>query len=155
MAFLNSFNIAASGMTAQRRRLDVVAENISNINSTRTEDDGGPYTRKMVVFQPIAQSDFKDTFNTLQKNTRRTIGRDTDLSQGVMVTEIIEDDTDYKTVYDPTHPDADEAGYVLYPNVEILKETTDAMAASRAYEANVTAFNAIKAMAAKGMEIGR
>ncbi len=154
MAFLNSFNIVASGLTAQRQRLDVVAENISNINTTRTEE-GGPYTRKMVVFQPIAQSNFKDTFNTLQKNSRHTIGRDTELSQGVMVTEIVEDESEYRTVYDPTHPDADEAGYVLYPNVEILKETTDAMAASRAYEANVTAFNAIKAMATKGMEIGR
>lgn len=155
MAFLNSFNICASGLTAQRQRMDIIAENISNINTTRTEDDGGPYTRKMVVFQPIAQSDFKETFNTLEKNTRRTVGRDTELSQGVMVTQIVEDESEYKTVYDPTHPDANEAGYVLYPNVEVLKETTDAMAASRAYEANITAFNAIKAMATKGMEIGR
>lgn len=151
MAFLGAMNISASGMTAQRQRMDVIAENIANIATTRIEGTEGeeavPYTRKMVVFQPIAQSDFRNSFDTARGNLIE--------SQGVIVTEIVEDDTEYKVLYDPTHPDADADGYVQMPNVDSLTETVDAMAASRAYEANVTAFNAIKAMAAKGLEVGR
>lgn len=151
MAFLGAMNVSASGMTAQRQRLDVISENIANMNTTRIEGTEGeeavPYTRKMVVFQPIAQSDFRNTFDTARGNMIE--------SQGVVVTEIVEDDAAYKILYDPNHPDADENGYVEMPNVDSLTETVDAMAASRAYEANVTAFNAIKAMASKGLEIGR
>ena len=142
MAFLNAMNISASGLTAQRQRLDIISENLANIHTTRTED-GGPYTRKSVVFQPIEQSDFRTVFGNASGG------------QGVMVTEIVEDESPYKMLYDPTHPDSDESGYVEMPNVDSLKETTDAMSASRAYEANVTAFNVIKGMAMKGLEIGK
>lgn len=142
MAFLSGLNISASGLTAQRMRLDVAAENLANMNTTRTEE-GGPYLRKMVVFQPITSSSFSDAFNNARQGA------------GVVVSEIIEDDSAFKTLYDPTHPDANEEGYVDMPNISNLQETTDAMAATRAYEANVTAFNALKAMASKGLEVGQ
>lgn len=146
MAFLSSMNIAASGLTAQRMRLDIVAENISNINTTRTED-GGPYRRKMVVLQSVENSTFRNVLS-------RAVGQ-RQPKAGVIVREIQEDQAPFTAVYDPEHPDADERGYVMMPNVDLIKETIDGMAASRAYEANVTAFNAIKAMASKALEIGR
>lgn len=147
MAFMNAFNISASGLSAQRMRLDVAAENITNINTTRTQA-GGAYKRKMVVFESIGGSDFQKIFN---ETALRNGGR----PAGVRVSEIVEDDRAFKSVYNPNHPDADEQGYVMMPNVDLLKETVDSMAATRAYDANVTAFNAIKTMAAKALEIGR
>lgn len=147
MAFLNAMNISASGLTAQRARLDVTAENISNVNTTRTES-GEPYRRRMVVFEPRNEGSFQDIFSRTAKGKYTS-------QQGVIVSEIIEDESPLKSVYDPSHPDADENGYVMMPNVDLLKETIDGMEASRAYDANVTAFNAIKAMATKGLEIGR
>lgn len=147
MAFLNAMNISASGLTAQRARLDVIAENISNSGTTRTES-GDPYKRRMVVFEPRTQGGFQEVFSKTAK------GRSAD-QQGVVVSKIIEDETPFKSVYDPTHPDANEDGYVMMPNVDLLQETLDSMEASRAYDANVTAFNAIKAMASKGLEVGK
>lgn len=147
MAFLNAMNISASGLTAQRARLDVTAENISNVSTTRTES-GGPYKRRMVVFEPRNDGSFQEIFSRTAKE--KYTGQ-----QGVIISEIIEDESPFKSVYDPTHPDADENGYVMMPNVDLLKETIDGMEASRAYDANVTAFNAIKAMAAKGLEVGK
>ena len=146
MAFLNSMNICASGLTAQRLRLDIASENIANVNTTRTEN-GQPYRRKMVVFQSVGQESFRDVLNKRAGNF--------DTNGGVIVREIVEDERPLKSVYNPEHPDADENGYVMYPNVDLLKETVDSMEASRAYDANVTAFNAIKTMAAKGLEIGK
>jgi len=140
-------NISASGLTAQRARLDVTAENISNSSTTRTES-GDPYRRRMVVFEPRNEGSFQEIFSRAAKG--KYSGQ-----QGVVVSEIIEDDSPFKSVYEPTHPDADENGYVMMPNVDLLKETIDGMEASRAYDANVTAFNAIKAMATKGLEVGR
>ncbi|NCC15150.1 MAG: flagellar basal body rod protein FlgC [Clostridia bacterium] len=147
MAFLNAMNISASGLTAQRARMDVIAENISNSGTTRTES-GDPYKRRMVVFEPRTQGGFGEIFSKTAKGGRAE-------QQGVVVSKIIEDETPFKSVYDPTHPDADERGYVMMPNVDLLKETLDGMEASRAYDANVTAFNAIKAMATKGLEVGK
>ncbi|WMI81430.1 flagellar basal body rod protein FlgC [Anaerotignum sp. MB30-C6] len=147
MAFLNGMNISASGLTAQRARLDVIAENISNVNTTRTEG-GEAYRRRMVVFEPRNEGSFQEIFS------RTARGKYTG-QQGVVVNEIIEDESPFKSVYDPTHPDADERGYVMMPNVDLLKETIDGMEASRAYDANVTAFNALKAMAIKGLEVGK
>ncbi len=144
MAFLDSLNISASGMTAQRLRLDVASDNIANIETTRTED-GTPYQRKMVVLE----SQEKDFQTILNGEVQMQSGG------GVKATQIIEDDTELKWVYDPEHPDADEDGYVRMPNVDLVKETTDAMAATRAYEANITAFNALKLMAEKALEVGR
>jgi flagellar basal-body rod protein FlgC len=146
VAFLNAMNISASGLTAQRARLDVIAENISNSNTTRTES-GEPYRRRMVVFEPRNQGGFQEIFNKTATGGAA--------QGGVIVSEIVEDESPLKSVYEPNHPDADENGYVMMPNVDLLKETIDSMEASRAYDANVTAFNAIKAMATKGLEVGK
>lgn len=148
MSFLNSFDISASGLTAQRQRLDIAAENISNMNTTRTES-GGPYRRKMVVLEakdsaPSFRSEFQNRLS------RRILGKG-----GVQVTNIVEDQRDLQPVYDPDHPDADDNGYVMMPNVDLVKEMTDSMSATRSYEANITAFNAIKLMAQKALEIGK
>lgn len=153
MAFLSSMNIVGSGLTAQQLRLDVIAENVTNANTTRTEA-GGPYRRKMVVFQAEAGRDtFRDAMARASAGLVPNTGYDT--AGGVRVTQIIEDGAPMKQVFDPTHPDADANGYVTMPNVEMVKEMTDAMAATQAYSANVTAFNALKMVVAKGLEIGR
>ncbi len=149
MAFLSSMNISASGMTAQKLRMDIIAENITNINTTRTEE-GGPYQRKMVVFQAVESDSFKN-----QLESAISANAKPQADAGVIVTEIAEDPTDFKAVYNPTHPDADENGYVLMPNVDLIVETVDSMEASRAYQANVTSFNAVKSMASSALEIGR
>lgn len=147
MSFLNSFGISASGMTAQRQRLDIASENIANMNTTRTES-GGPYRRKMVVFEEKPLTSFRSEFYSRLRNKATEKG-------GVQVAEIVEDQRDLNPVYNPEHPDADENGYVMLPNVDLVKETVDAMAATRSYEANLTAFNAIKLMAQKALEIGK
>ncbi len=149
MAFTNSIDLVASGMTAQKLRLDVVSENITNRTTTRTEN-GGPYRRKMVVFEQ------EGVMTPFQAALARARGEDvTSQIGGVRVTEIVEDESDFKLVYDPTHPDANEDGYVEMPNVDLIKEMSDAMAASQAYSANVTAFNVLKQVMAKGLEIGK
>ena len=147
MSFLNSFDISASGMTAQRQRLDIAAENISNMNTTRTAS-GGPYRRKMVVLQENPVSSFRSELQS------RLSGK-TSQKGGVKVAEIVEHQRDLQPVYNPEHPDADENGYVMMPNVDLVKETVDGMSATRAYEANITAFNAMKLMAQKALEIGK
>lgn len=147
MAFLKAMNISASGLTAQRARLDTISENISNATTTRTEN-GEPYRRRMVVFEPRSENNF-------QSILRRTARGSGQVQEGVIISEIIEDESPLKTVYNPSHPDADESGYVMMPNVDYLQETIDGMEASRAYDANVTAFNALKAMASKGLEVGK
>ena len=157
MAFLSALNISASGMTAERMRLDVVSENISNLETTRTED-GGPYKRKMVVFETVKNRSFQEVLNGAARGIRDGNGRkikSIGSAGGVRVAEIVEDDRDFKPVYDPLHPDADVDGYVMMPNVDLVKETSDGMSASRGYDANLTAFNAVKAMATKALEIGR
>ena len=148
MGFLSSLDICASGMTAQWMRMDIASENITNANTTRTED-GGPYRRKMVVFEPAAPD------NTFKKHMSREILRQKDGTGGVKVAEIVEDERPGELVYDPTHPDANADGYVEIPNVDILKETVDTMAASRAYDASLTAFNIFKTMASRALEIGK
>jgi len=149
MGFLSSLNIAASGLTAQRQRLEVVAENITNLNTTRTEK-GGPYRRKLVVFQ--ATDEDKGFKGYLDKKLGK---KTTPNVPGVVVTEIKEDEAPFNPVYNPEHPDADENGYVMLPNVDLIKETADAMAATRAYEANITTINAIKLMAQRALDIGK
>ncbi|MCI8477816.1 MAG: flagellar basal body rod protein FlgC [Oscillospiraceae bacterium] len=153
MAFLSSMNIAGSGLTAQQLRLDVIAENITNMNTTRTEG-GGTYRRKMVVFQSESG---RDDFRAAMARAANGLAPNTDYvtAGGVKVMEIQEDDSAFRLVYDPTHPDANEEGYVDLPNVDLVKEMTDAMAATQAYSANVTALNALKAVISKGLEIGR
>lgn len=143
MSFLKSLNISGSGLTAQRFRMDVISENIANIDTTRTEN-GEPYRRKMVVFS--SANSFKDMM--VRNINEYEPG-------GVEVTDIVEDQSEFKLVYDPEHPDAGPDGYVRMPNVESLKETADMMEAYRAYQANITALNTIKQMAVKALEIGR
>ncbi|MFR0881321.1 MAG: flagellar basal body rod protein FlgC [Oscillospiraceae bacterium] len=140
MAFLNSINIIGSALTAERFRSDIILQNIANQNTTRTES-GEPYRRKQVIFQEREQS-FSDA---LKKVT----------GGGVRVTEVVESQEDFKPVYDPDHPDADEDGYVYYPNVNNTEEQVDLMDASRVYEANVSALSVVKAMASKALEIGK
>ncbi len=144
MSFLNSLNISGSGLTAQRLRMDIISENIANIDTTRTET-GGPYRRKVAVL--TSKDDFK---SMMLKNVNES-----KVKGGVEVSEIIEDPSDFKLVYDPEHPDADADGYVSIPNVDSLKETVDMMEAFRAYQANLTALNTTKQMAVKALEIGR
>ncbi|MCI9228576.1 MAG: flagellar basal body rod protein FlgC [Dorea sp.] len=146
MSFLSSFDISASGLTAERQRLDIASENIANSNTTRTES-GGPYRRKMVVLQEVPSTSFRSKFNSLLNRTAS--------KGGVRVTEIVEDQRDLQPVYNPDHPDANEEGYVMMPNVDLVKETVDGMSATRAYEANITAFNAMKLMAQRAIDIGK
>lgn len=148
MGFLNTLDVCASGMTAQWLRMDIAAENITNADTTRTEG-GGPYRRKMVVFEPKAQE------NSFKKHMHREILRQQDRTGGVQVAEIVEDERPGELVYDPTHPDANADGYVEMPNVDLLKETVDTMAASRAYDASLTAFNVFKTMASRALDIGK
>lgn len=155
MAFLSSMNIVGSGLTAQQLRLDVISENITNINTTRTEG-GGAYQRKVVVFESV---DGRDSFRmalSRARNRESILGNaGYSTAGGVRVTRVYEDNRDMKLVYDPSHPDANEEGYVSLPNVDLVKEITDAMAATQAYSANVTALNTLKAVASKALEIGR
>lgn len=144
-SMFSAFDINASGMTAQRYRMDIIAENVANAETTRTED-GTPYRRKMVTFEEKdGQTSFK---HILSKSIDQYSGK------GVKVRGVYEDTVqDYIKVYDPSHPDADENGYVLYPNVNIVQEMTDLIDTTRSYEANSTAFTASKSMALKGLEI--
>lgn len=151
MAFVSSMNIVGSGLTAQQIRLDIISENITNMNTTRTEA-GGAYRRKMVVF--MSESD-RDDFRMAMAKAMESSNRGAEKAGGVRVTEIVEDETELPLTYDPTHPDADELGYVEMPNVILVKEITDAMAASQAYSANVTAFNVLKGVLSSSLEIGR
>jgi len=144
MSFLNSMSISASALTATRLRMDVITENIASSDTTRGAD-GEPYRRKYVVFQERKNDrDFAAFFN----RARRAPG-------GVRVLRIGKDQSEFKLDFNPNHPDADENGYVRLPNVEIVQEMTDMMAAVRAYEANITALNAFKDMAVKTLEIGK
>ena len=146
MGLFQSFNISASGMTAERFRTDIIAENIANVNSTSTPD-GGPYRRKIVTFSEREVTPFSQ-FYSASKNAL--------VGNGVKVTKVTEDyETDFIKEYDPSNPDADENGYVHYPNVNTVTEMTNLIDATRAYEANTTAFQASKAMAEKGLSIGK
>jgi flagellar basal-body rod protein FlgC len=142
MAFMNSLDIVGSAITAERFRADIILQNIAAQNVTRTES-GGPYKRKLVVFQERTL----DFGTTLEKAKAK--------GGGVRVTQIVESDMDFVPVYDPEHPDADEDGYVMYPNVNNAEEQVDLLAASRAYEAQIEALKVVKAMASKAMEIGK
>lgn len=137
MGLLSSINISGSALTAQRLRMDVIAGNVANADTTRTNGERKAYARQQVVFQPMTETD-------------RLSGK------GVRVSEILRDEAPPREVYDPTHPDADPAtGIVQYPNVDVATEMTDLMSASRAYEANVTVLNAMKQMAQKSLDLGR
>lgn len=146
MGYFTSLNIGATGLTAQRLRMDTISQNIVNVNTTRTEN-GTPYRRKVVVFEEKSQdTPFSEYLN---QSSKQLIGN------GVRVARIIEDRTPFKKVYDPGHPDADEDGYVEMPNVDVLTEMINMISATRSYEANVTSINTTKGMAMKALEIGK
>lgn len=145
MSIFKSFGVNASGMTAERYRMDIISQNVANANTTRTEN-GTPYRRKIVTF--AERSEDITSFGTIFRRARGM-----DVGNGVKAIGVFEDQSDYTMVYDPSHPDADENGYVNYPNVNIVTEMTNMIDAERAYQANATAFNASKAIAMKGLDI--
>lgn len=145
MSFFNSMNISASGLTAQRLRMDIISQNVANANTTRTEN-GTPYRRKVLQISEAPPS-FGEVFNQ-QLSKLNT-------ASGVKATAIVDDERPFVKVYEPGHPDADKEGYVNMPNVNIIEEMTNMISASRAYEANVTVMNGTKNMAMKALEIGK
>lgn len=162
MAFLSSLNIAASGMSAQRFRLDVIAQNIANSQTTKTED-GTPYVRQCVVFSENKSFDkvlaskmsIQSKYGSAANNTSGVSGALSTVDyKGVLATDVVEDETPLTPVYDPTNPNADENGYYYMPNVDVAEEELDALAATRSYEANLTVLNAVKSMAQKALSIG-
>lgn len=145
MSFLKSMNISSSALNAQSLRMDTIAENIANANTTRTAN-GQPYRRKIVTF---AQADGSSFAQHLKNHLNGTSG------SGVTVRSIETDPSPFKLVHDPDHPDADENGYVSMPDVDITREIVDMISATRSYEANVTALNAFKMIAMKALDIGK
>ncbi|OOB77537.1 MAG: flagellar basal body rod protein FlgC [Epulopiscium sp. Nele67-Bin001] len=150
MSFFTGMDIATTGLTAQRFRLDIISQNLANANTTRTPE-GGAYQRQMVTFQSMEPvGGFQ---NILNRELDGQLSNPKNL-QGVQVDSIVKDESPMPVVYDPSHPDADIYGYVTLPNVNIINEMVDMISASRSYEANVTAFNNLKAMNAKALELG-
>ena len=144
MDLLQASRISATGLTAQRTKMKIIAENLANAETTRTPQ-GGPYRRQLVVFSEKTGSQFQGILKRLQAG-----------GSGVEVTEIIPSTDDFRLVYNPSHPDADpDTGYVTMPNINVLTEMADMMAARRAYDANATAISNTKAMINRALEIGR
>jgi flagellar basal-body rod protein FlgC len=145
MNFFNALDISSSGLTAQRTRMNLIAMNLSHMHTTRTPD-GGPYRRKQAIFtaDPL--------FNSFRGGLNNRLDREL---KDVEVTEVVDDRRDFKMIFDPSHPDADEFGYVLMPNINVAEEMVDMITAKRSYEANVTAISASQNMALKALEILR
>ncbi len=147
MDFFNAMDISTTGIIAQRYRMNVVAENLANVESTRTAN-GGPYRRKQIVISAVdGNKPFVDVLMGVQ-------GEIPGLA-GVRVADVVEDPTPFKMVHRPGHPDADQNGYVAMPNVNPILEMSDILLATRAYEANITAFSTAKSMIAKAMELAK
>lgn len=169
MGFLNNLDIAVSGMSAQRLRMDIIAQNVQNATTTRTSD-GTPYRRQVVVFTEDDRYDNLSIREFIDRKVRNLPNGDLGfgsvlemtMSQrrqrtghGVVVTHIWEDPTPFTPVYDPSHPDADEDGYYYLPNVDVEEEQLDALVASNSYTANLTIFNSLRSMAQQALTIGR
>lgn len=161
MSFLTSFDINGYGLSAQRFRVNIISSNIANANTTRTEE-GGPYRRREVIFKAF---NFDKVLNSkIEKESNFTPYSDP-LDEGlkskealpplmgVVVDKVVRDDSEPKMKYDPSHPDADESGYVAYPNINPVVEMADLIEATRAYQANVAAFQNVKAMANSAIEL--
>ena len=144
MSLLESMNITGSALTAERFRMVVALQNLANVNTTRTAA-GEPYRRKQVIFQERGVS----FASALRDEQARVEGG------GVRVTQVVESQRDFIPVYDPAHPDANEEGYVMMPNVDATEERIDLMAASNSYAANLTALSLVKSLALKALEIGK
>ena len=145
MSVFGAMDVSATGMTAQQLRMDTISENIANVNTTRGAD-GKPYRRKTVVFEEKSYPTFSDSLSMANKHN---------IGKGVKVSRIVEDDSEGRLVYDPSHPDANEDGYVTQPNVNTVTEMTNMIDATRAFEANVTVMNSTKGMALKALDIGQ
>lgn len=145
MDFSTGLRVSSSGLTAQRKRMNTISSNIANINTTRTPE-GGPYRRKDIVFEAMPQTrNFGEILTSLpDKNIQR-----------VEVTDTLVDRKAPLLKYEPHHPDANEEGYVAYPNINLMEEMTNMIQATRSYEANVSAMQASKEMANAALEIGR
>ncbi len=144
MDFLTSMQIGASGLTAQRQRMDAIASNLANIETTRTPE-GGPYKRKDVIFTALPLDPFSVTLNDVLADQVRK----------VMVTEVVEDQSPPIMVYNPNHPDANRDGYVAMPNINLMEEMVNLINATRSFEANVQSINAAKSMALRAIDLGR
>lgn len=140
MNFLSTLEISASGLYAQRRRMDVIAGNLANLETTQTEE-GGPYRRKMVLMRTKSIGDFD-----------LLLGHRV---EGVKIDGIVEDKSPFKKIFNPSHPDADEDGYLRKPNIDLVVETTNMLIARRAFEANLAALKSTRQMALKALEIGK
>jgi flagellar basal-body rod protein FlgC len=141
MNLLTALDVNASGLMAQRKRVEVSSSNLANSQTTRT-NEGGPYRRKDVVFQTTS---FKDSLgNAMGKGV-----------EGVEVSELVDDPRPFDRRYEPGHPDADQEGYVAYPNVNVMEEMANLVEASRSYEANIAAIGIVKAMINRTLELGR
>ena len=144
MSVFGAMDISATGMTAQQTRMDIIAENIANVNTTR-DGSGNVYRRKTVVFEEKSYPTFSESLSLANGH----------IGKGVKISQITEDPSEGNLVYDPSHPDADEDGYVMYPNVNTVTEMTNMIDATRAYEANVTVLNSTKGMAMRALNIGQ
>ena len=145
MDFSTGLRISASGLSAQRMRMNTISSNIANINTTRTPE-GGPYRRKDVVFESMPDA---RNFGEMIKTPPN------DNLQRVQVTDVISDDKAVEMRYEPDHPDANEQGYVAYPKINLMEEMANMIQATRGYEANVSAIQASKDMAISALQIGR
>ena len=159
MGMFTAFDISATGLSAQRYRMDIISENVANANTTRTED-GTPYRRKIVTFETQDTDHSRHFGHVLDeivgdgRTAKSFKAKENAIGYGVKITKVGEDhETEMNMVYDPAHPDADENGYVTYPNVNIVTEMTNLIDASRAYEANNTALGASKSIAMKGLNL--
>lgn len=135
----SGMDISASGLSAEKARMDIISNNLANANTTRGAD-GKPYSRKMIIFSELLADKLTGGVK---------------MGQGVKVDAIIESDTPFKRIHDPSHPDADKDGFVEYPNVDPIKEMVDMITSTRAYEANISAYNAAKMMSNKALEMGK
>ncbi|TQR33017.1 flagellar basal body rod protein FlgC [Campylobacter sp. MIT 99-7217] len=163
MAYLSDFDISGYGLSAQRFRLNVISSNIANANTTRTAE-GGPYRRREVIFKA---TDFNEILNKQIKEDNNLLEYENPLNDkdaqknadpsimSVVVDKVVRDDKEFRMKYDPSHPDANAEGYVAYPNINPVIEMADLIEATRAYQANVAAFNNTKAIANSAIELLR
>jgi flagellar basal-body rod protein FlgC len=150
LSFLSTIDVSASGLTAQRLRMDTIASNMANAETTRVANGTGPYRRQVVVFE--ARPGEKASFNNILAAQMQAPGLGVRVKE---IREISDAESPYRRVYDPSHPDADAQGYVNYPNVNIVEEMINMISSTRAYEANAKVIEGTKSMAARALEIGR
>ncbi|MDQ1338864.1 MAG: flagellar basal-body rod protein FlgC [Campylobacterota bacterium] len=164
MAFLNSFDISGYGLSAQRFRTDLISSNIANAQTTRT-DEGGPYRKRNVVFKAV---DFEAHLNNKLRENLNVLEYEDPLDEDlgyndkihpavstVLVDKVVRDDSEPIMRHDPSHPDANADGYVAFPNINPVVEMSDLIEATRAYQANVSAFQSVKTMATAAIDLLR